>query len=90
MTAKPDRGVAAATAPTPDEAEDHPEPETLDDTPVADSARSGVTQGVGWDDALDEELKDGLDLGLSPEEVAEHLELPQEAIEARMKTLGLG
>lgn len=92
MTAQRDRVGVSAGGPAPGEpAEDHLEgtEEVLDDTPVVESARSGVTQGVGWDDALDEELRDGLDLGLSPDEVAEHLELPLEAVQARMKTLGL-
>lgn len=44
---------------------------------------------MGWDDELDEELRDGLDLGLSPDEIAGHLELPLEAVQARLTSLGL-
>ena len=93
MTARKPAPAGAAGAGEP--AEDHLDgteeatEEAPESTPVAESARSGVTQGVGWDDDLDEELRDGLDLGLTPDEIAEHLELPLEAVQARLTTLGL-
>lgn len=97
-----ERGIMSASAQKPTEAgeTEHPagtdsaadeaeEPEQLGDTPTAESVRSGVTDGYGWDDELDEELRDGVELGLDVDELAEHMEIPPEAVAARMKALGL-
>ncbi|WP_068396235.1 ATP-dependent DNA helicase [Kribbia dieselivorans] len=57
--------------------------------PVADSPRTAVTQGLAWTEQDDEELRDGLDLGLSVAELAESMERPAEVIEQRLAGLGL-
>jgi ATP-dependent DNA helicase DinG len=48
-----------------------------------------VTQGHSWTADADEELRDGVELGLSLEELAESLELPEDVIAARLRGLGL-
>ena len=60
------RGAAAPVA------DDSP---VADDPPVARSARTAVTHGHAWTSEQDTELREGVDLGLTLEEVAEHLEL---------------
>jgi ATP-dependent DNA helicase DinG len=57
--------------------------------PVAPSARTAVTQGHAWTDEEDEELRDGVELGLDVEELSESLELPADVIAARLEGLGL-
>ncbi|KGN34655.1 ATP-dependent helicase [Knoellia sinensis KCTC 19936] len=57
--------------------------------PPGPSARTAVTQGHAWTDQEDEELRDGVELGLSVEELSESLELPTEVIAARLEGLGL-
>src|SRR6185503_19430207 len=74
------RGVAAPVA-------DHPP--VADDPPVARSARTAVTQGHAWTSEQDGELREGVDLGLTLEEVAEHLELEEAVITARLTLFGL-
>ena len=49
-----------------------------------------ATGGEGWTAEDDEELRDGLDLGLSAQELAEHLDRPLEAVRERLATLGAG
>ena len=77
-----DRGADAA-APVPVErpvAEDPPPPE---------SSRTAVTHGHAWTEQEDEELRDGIELGLTLDELAESMELPVEAVSARLAGLGL-
>lgn len=57
--------------------------------PAAEEARTAVTSGHSWTKADDEELKDGRDLGLDADELAEHLDIPLEAVEARLRLLKL-
>lgn len=57
--------------------------------PAVDDTRTAVTGGHAWTKQDDEELKDGRALGLDAEELAEHLEIPLEAVEARLRTLRL-
>lgn len=57
--------------------------------PPAPAARTAVTQGHAWTDQEDEELRDGVELGLDLEELSESLELPSEVIAARLEGLGL-
>ncbi|MCE1180242.1 MAG: ATP-dependent DNA helicase [Micrococcales bacterium] len=59
------------------------------DPPPAESSRTAVTGGHAWTAEADEELRDGVDLGLSLEELAESLELPEETVAARLAGLGL-
>jgi ATP-dependent DNA helicase DinG len=51
--------------------------------------RTAVTLGEGWSEQEDEELADGLDLGLDAETIAEQLEKSVEAVTARIAALGL-
>ncbi|KGN39079.1 ATP-dependent DNA helicase [Knoellia subterranea] len=55
----------------------------------APSARTAVTQGHAWSEQEDEELRDGVELGLDLEELSESLELPKDVIAARLEGLGL-
>ncbi len=57
--------------------------------PQAPSARTAVTQGHAWSEQDDEELRDGVDLGLSLGELAESMELPEDVVAARLRGLGL-
>ncbi|KGN42114.1 ATP-dependent helicase [Knoellia aerolata DSM 18566] len=57
--------------------------------PPAPAARTAVTQGHAWTAEEDEELRDGVELGLDLEELSESLELPSEVIAARLEGLGL-
>jgi ATP-dependent DNA helicase DinG len=80
------RGVAAPVADDSPVAVAAPVP---DDPPVARSARTAVTQGRAWTSEQDTELREGVDLGLTLEEVAEHLELDEAVITARLSLFGL-
>lgn len=55
----------------------------------APAARTAVTQGHAWTEQEDEELRDGVELGLDLEELSESLELPSEVIAARLEGLDL-
>ena len=48
-----------------------------------------MTLGEAWSEQEDEELRDGIDLGLDAVTIADQLEKPVEVIEARIATLGL-
>ncbi|HMM93724.1 ATP-dependent DNA helicase [Phycicoccus sp.] len=74
---------AATTAPVADERP------VADAPPPAPSARTAVTQGHAWSAQEDEELRDGVELGLGLDELAESMELPREVVEARLSGLGL-
>jgi ATP-dependent DNA helicase DinG len=89
------RGVTGALAGTTmGDGAEHPRPEA-DTRPVASapppavSSRTAVTQGHSWTADADEELRDGVELGLSLGELAESLELPEDVIAARLRGLGL-
>ncbi|MEP6648636.1 MAG: ATP-dependent DNA helicase [Lapillicoccus sp.] len=57
--------------------------------PVPPSPRTAVTVGHAWTTAQDETLRDAADAGVELEDVADHLELPVDAIRARLAQLGL-
>ena len=57
--------------------------------PVARSPRTAVTGGHAWTDEQDEELRDGLEAGVTVEELALHLELAPDLVTARINQLGL-
>jgi ATP-dependent DNA helicase DinG len=59
------------------------------DPPVAGSARTAVTQGHAWTTEQDSELREGVELGLTLDELADHLELEDDVIMARVKLFGL-
>ncbi|WP_028327691.1 ATP-dependent DNA helicase [Dermatophilus congolensis] len=82
------KSMPATSAPPMEPGEtEHPAPR-VEHTGAVDSSLA-VTAGHKWDATLDEELRDGLDLGLDISELAEHLEMPPESIIARMKALKL-
>ncbi len=74
--------------PAPDPASDA-RPVAEDPPPPVEATRTSVTHGVSWDDESDEELREGSDMGLTPDELADHLDLPVEAVAARLEQLGL-
>ena len=53
------------------------------------SSRSAVVAGIAWSDELDEELRDGVTAGVTVEELADHLELTEDAVRTRIEQLGL-
>ena len=57
--------------------------------PTAASPRTAVTQGHAWTRDEDTELREGVDLGLSLEELAAHLEVPEDLVQARLTMLRL-
>jgi len=59
------------------------------DPPVAGSPRTAVTQGHAWTSEQDSELREGVELGLTLDELADHLELDDDVITARLKLFGL-
>jgi len=59
------------------------------DPPVAESARTAVTAGHAWTSEQDTELREGVELGLTLDELADHLELGDDVIIARLHLLGL-
>ncbi|BDZ57537.1 ATP-dependent DNA helicase [Barrientosiimonas endolithica] len=81
------RGVGGGAPATP--APDAPVPDAPVATPVADSARTAVTDGRAWSEEDDEELRDGADMGLTVEELADHLDVSAEQVSARAGQLGL-
>jgi ATP-dependent DNA helicase DinG len=57
--------------------------------PTAASPRTAVTQGHAWTRDEDTELREGIDLGLSLEELAAHLEVAEDLVQARLTMLQL-
>jgi ATP-dependent DNA helicase DinG len=57
--------------------------------PPPQNARTAVTHGHPWTAQEDEELRDGVELGLGLAELAESMELPPEVVAARLTGLGL-
>ena len=57
--------------------------------PVARSPRTAVTGGHAWSEEQDEELRDGVEAGVSAEELAEHLDVAPDQVTARINQLGL-
>jgi ATP-dependent DNA helicase DinG len=80
--------AASATEVVDQDGAAHAKP-VVSDPPVAPSARTAVTQGHPWTEQDDEELRDGVDMGLTIDELAESLELPEVIIRARLAGLGL-
>jgi ATP-dependent DNA helicase DinG len=79
LTSAPPPVVAAEAEPT----------EPTDPAPVAEAARTAVTLGHAWTEQQDEELRDGVELGCTLEELAEQLDLGVELVAARLAGLGL-
>ena len=57
--------------------------------PVPPSARTAVTVGYAWTTAQDRALRDAAEAGIEMEDVVEQLELPVDAVRARLVQLGL-
>ncbi|MEO8517930.1 MAG: ATP-dependent DNA helicase [Dermatophilaceae bacterium] len=85
------RGVAgeAVDHPAVDDPEAEQDQPVAEDPPVAESARTAVTGGHAWSSEQDTELREGVDLGLTLEELTEHLELDPAVITARLSLFGL-
>jgi ATP-dependent DNA helicase DinG len=77
-------GNARAVAATADDARPTAEP-----PPPAPSSRTAVTSGHPWTAEDDEELRDGVELGLTVTELAESMELAEAVVRARLDGLGL-
>ena len=76
-------------------AEEHPAPEPLPAVPAVPAETDVVVepapaQGGEWTSDDDEELSDGVSLGLDVDELADHLDRPVAEVEARLKKLNLG
>lgn len=57
--------------------------------PVPASARTAVTGGHAWTVEQDSELRDAVEAGIDLDDLVDHLELPVDAIQARLDQLGL-
>ena len=57
--------------------------------PVPPSPRTAVTVGHAWTPTQDEALRDAAEAGIDMEDVVDQLELPVDAIQARLAQLGL-
>ncbi|CAM3941493.1 ATP-dependent DNA helicase [Janibacter anophelis] len=62
---------------------------TVVDPGTAGTVRTAVVQGEGWSVQDDDELRDGVDLGLPLEELAASLDRDESAVTARAQALGL-
>lgn len=62
---------------------------TVADPGTAGTVRTAVVQGDGWSAQDDDELRDGVDLGLPLEELAASLDRDESAVTARAQALGL-
>jgi ATP-dependent DNA helicase DinG len=80
--------VGSSGGRTGEDAAEHPRP-VASDPPPAESSRTAVTGGHAWTAEADAELREGLELGLSIDELADHLDMPADAVAARLKGLGL-
>jgi ATP-dependent DNA helicase DinG len=65
-------------------------PVAADPPAAAGSARTAVTRGHAWTSEQDTELREGVELGLTVDELAEHLDLTPDLVEARLTLLDLG
>ncbi|MDO5626708.1 MAG: ATP-dependent DNA helicase [Mobilicoccus sp.] len=91
------RGVIAASTehpPAPPTSADGGAVEQIADAvstgaPAVQDTRTAVTGGHAWSREDDDELKDGRDLGLDADELADHLGIPVEAVQSRLTLLGL-
>ncbi len=84
------RGLGATSGvsrPAPEEV--RPARPVAEPPPAAAGSRTAVTQGHPWSPEADEELRDGVELGLTVAELAESLEVPEALVRARLDGLGL-
>jgi ATP-dependent DNA helicase DinG len=88
------RGIAGVVDGIPMGGEDQDDPLADDrpvagDPPVAGSVRTAVTQGHAWTSEQDTELREAVELGLTLDVLASHLELEDDVIVARLNLFGL-
>ena len=85
------RGIAGAIddSASGDPSDDVADPPIADAPPVAPSARTAVTKGRAWTPAEDEELREGVDIGLTLDELASHLDLLNDVVATRLAMLDL-
>jgi len=88
------RGIAGVVDGIPMGGEDQDDPLADDrpvacDPPVAGSVRTAVTQGHAWTAEQDTELREAVELGLTLDVLASHLELEDDVIVARLNLFGL-
>lgn len=87
-----DEPADAVETPERQAAEEHPAPEPLPAVPAETDVvvEPAPAQGGEWTSDDDEELSDGVSLGLDVDELADHLDRPVAEVEARLKKLNLG
>ena len=83
------RGTASASDDTTDSSAEVDDQAIAEAPPVAPSARTAVTKGRAWTPSEDEELKEGVDIGLTLEELASHLDLLDDVVATRLAMLNL-
>jgi len=85
------RGIAGAIddSASGDPSDDVADQPIADAPPVAPSARTAVTKGRAWTPAEDEELREGVDIGLTLDELASHLDLLNDVVATRLAMLDL-
>jgi len=83
------RGTAGASDDTTDPSAEVDVQAIAEAPPVAPSARTAVTKGRAWTPSEDEELREGVDIGLTLEELASHLDLMDDVVATRLAMLNL-
>ena len=85
------RGMAGANddSSTGDPSADVADQAIAEAPPVAPSARTAVTKGRAWTPSEDEELREGVDIGLTLDELASHLDLLNDIVATRLAMLNL-
>jgi len=90
-----DEGSSTSVGGDPEPEDDRLDADALDERPVADdppvanSTRTAVTEGHAWTSEQDTELREAVDLGLTLDELADHLELEESVVSARLSLFGL-
>ncbi|MEP7018375.1 MAG: ATP-dependent DNA helicase [Actinomycetota bacterium] len=83
------RGMAGAIDDTTDSCPEVDVQAIAEAPPVAPSARTAVTKGRAWTPDEDEELREGVDIGLTLDELASHLDLANDVVATRLAMLNL-
>ncbi len=83
------RGMAGAIDDTTDSCPEVDDQAIAEAPPVAPSARTAVTKGRAWTPDEDEELREGVDIGLTLDELASHLDLANDVVATRLAMLNL-
>jgi ATP-dependent DNA helicase DinG len=83
------RGMAGALDDTTDSSAEVDDQAIAEAPPVTPSARTAVTKGRAWTPSEDEELREGVDIGLTLDELASHLDLLNDVVATRLAMLNL-